>query len=105
MASVTPLPADNTEIVAGGTAVQVFPANPAGGFLQNPWDAADQDVSPAEPIYVDPINVPGSTPGSGNGTTFVIYPGQNWDVIPGQTTPTRFNAATTGHKISAIYWR
>jgi len=40
----------------------------------------------------------------GNDTTFVLQPGQSWTGIPGQTTRTSVNAATSGHKFSAIYW-
>jgi hypothetical protein len=100
---VTPLPGTVT-IVAGGAPITTFPGNISGGIIQNPLDSADQGISVAEPIYVDPINPPGSAPGDGNGTTFVIYPGQTWSVIPGQTTPTQVNAATTNHKFSGVYW-
>lgn len=92
-------------VTTGGTAVVSVPANPMGGFLQNPLDPADQGIiGSAEPIYVDPLNVPGAAPGAGNGTCFVIYPGQSWQIIPGQTTPTRVNAATSGHKFAGIFW-
>jgi len=102
--AVTPV-AGGAEVVTGGTAITSIPANPLGGFIQNPYSAADQGISPdPEPLYVDPINVPGSTPGAANGTCFVLYPGQTWPVIPGQSTQTRVNAATSGHKLSSIYW-
>lgn len=103
--AITLLPAD-TEVVTGGTAITSIPADAAGGIIQNPYDAQDQNISPADPeiLYVDPINAPGSTPGAGNGTCFALYPGQTWEVIAGQDTPTRVNAATSGHKFSGIYW-
>lgn len=105
VAAVTPRALTSSQIVTGGVAVEAVPVNPAGGILQNPYTAADQGgVDPPEILYVDPVNSPGSTPGSGNGTCFAIYPGQTWEVIPGQTTPTRMNAATSGHKVSGVYW-
>jgi hypothetical protein len=102
---VTPIAALASKITTGGTAVTVFPGNVGGGFLQNPRDDLDQNISPAEPLYVDPTGAtPGSAPGAGWGTTFVIYPSQLWNVIPGQSTATKVNGATSGHQFSAIYW-
>lgn len=103
--AVTPIACDTSQVSVGGTAVTAVPANPAGGFLQNPQSADDQGIVTAEVMYIDPINVPGSTPGSGNGTCFAIYPGQSWPLIAGQTTATRVNAATSGHKFSGVYWK
>ena len=45
-----------------------------------------------------------ATPGSGWGTTFTLLPGAVWTAIPGQLTPTWVNAATAGHRFSAISW-
>lgn len=102
---VTPLPCESTQVVTGGTAVTAVPVNPAGGFIQNPQSADDQAIVTAEVMYVDPINAPGSAPGAGNGTCFVLYPGQTWSIIAGQTTQTRVNAGTSGHKFSGVFWR
>lgn len=102
---VTPQAADNSIITTAGTAVQVFAAGLVGGLIQNPLSTTDQGVSPAEGLYVDPVGIPGGAPGLGNGTTFVLQPGEKWSAIPGQTTPTRANAATSGHKFSAVSWR
>jgi len=73
--------------------------------VQNPLSTADQNLSPSEPLYVDPTGAdPGSNPGQGWGTTFVLQPGQVWAVIPFQSTPTKVNAKTSGHQFSAVYW-
>lgn len=93
-----------TEIVTGGTAVLVVPAGAAGGFITNPFNSDDQGLGASENLYVGPITQPGSTPGQGNGTTFVVFPGGSWPVIANQDTPTYVNAASSGHKFSAIYW-
>ena len=102
---VTPVAAQANKVTTGGTAVQIFPPNIGGAFIQNPLDPLDQNLSPAEPLYVDPTGgTPGSAPGQGFGTTFVLYPGQTWAAIPFQSTPTQVNAATSGHQFSAVYW-
>lgn len=102
---VTPVALLTSIIAAGGTAVQVVPPAPNGGFITNPATNTDQGIVTAEPLYISPVSAaPGSVPGDGNGTTFVLYPGQNYDIIAGQTTPTFVNAATPGHKFSGVYY-
>src|SRR5215472_12287353 len=99
MAGVTPVAALVSKVAVGGTAVTPFPPNIAGAIMQNPLSPVDQNLSPAEPLYVDPTGAtPGSTPGAGWGTTFTLYPGQTWAAIPFQSTPTTVNAATSGHQ-------
>jgi hypothetical protein len=103
--AVNPQPALANTVVTGGLAIQVFPGNVGGGLLQNPVAILDQGISVAEPLYVDPTGAtPGSAPGQGNGTTFVIQPGQSWAAIPRQSTVTKVNAATAGHKFSGVFW-
>lgn len=103
--AVLPQAAQTSQVTTGGTSVQVFPGGIGGGFIQNPSDPVDQNVDPPEPLYVDPTGAaPGSAPGAGNGTTFVIYPSGTWEAIEGQSTPTRVNAGTSIHKFSAVYW-
>jgi len=103
--AVIPQAANATQIAVGGTSVEVFPGGINGGLIQNPLADADQGVT-AEVLYIDPTGtIPGSAPGAGNGTCFVLQPGQFWPAIPDQTTPTRANAATTGHKFSGVMWR
>jgi hypothetical protein len=101
---VTPVPGQNLSVTTGGTAVQVVPGSPNGGFIQNPWSAADQGISTAEVLYVDSLNSPSSTDGSGWGTTVALQPGMSYDIIPGQTTVTRVNAATSGHRFTAVWY-
>lgn len=105
--AVTPQAAQASTVTTGGTSVQTFPGSIGGGFIQNPLDAADQGISPdpAEPLYVDPTGQSLlAGPGNGNGTVFVLQPGQTWPAIAGQSTATRVNAETSGHKFSAVYW-
>jgi hypothetical protein len=102
--AVTPQPGTNTSVPVGGAPVQALPGGINGGIITNPVTPADQGIVTAEPLYIDAVGTPGSTDGSGNGTTFVLYPGQTWEAIPGQTTPTLVNAASSGHKFTAIFW-
>lgn len=100
--AVTPIPGAASAIATGGQAVvAVFPS-PNGGFILNPLAPADQGISAAEPMYVDPVG-PCATL-TGNGTVTTLYPGQKWDLIPGQTTATYVNAATSGHKFVVVTW-
>jgi len=36
--------------------------------------------------------------------SFALQPGQTWQIIPGQTTPTSVNAASSGHQFTAVYF-
>ena len=92
--SVTPIIGTNVTVPVGGTPVQAIPPDPAGGVITNPYDAI-------EPLFVNPL---GDADTSAGGATFALQPGQEWNVIPGQTTQTTVNAATAGHAFSAIYW-
>lgn len=102
--AVTPVPALNSQIATGNTAVNAFGPNPNGGFLQNPASAADQGLGASEDLIVNPVTAaaaPGVA-GGVNGTNFRIPPGAGWSLIAGQTTPTSMNAASSGHKISGF---
>jgi|SRR5579859_2372299 len=102
--AVTPVPGTNTVVPVGGAPIQALPPNINGGIITNPVSAGDQGLGAAEPLYIDAVGTPGAGDGAGNGTTFVLYPGQTWEAIPGQTTPTLVNALSSGHKFTAIYW-
>lgn len=100
---VTPIPAVNSQIIANGVPVVVFLGGPNGGVITNPSSPDDQNIGGGqlENLYVDPV---GDATLIGNGTTFSLQPGMSWSVIPGQTTRTSVNAATGGHRFSAVSW-
>jgi hypothetical protein len=100
--AVTPRAATNTTVATGSTPVIAFDANINGGLLQNPVLNTDQGIGTAEPLYVDPTGAEATL--QGNGTTFRIEQGGFWAGIPGQTTQTTVNAATSGHKFSGIQY-
>ena len=101
VAPVTPIAGEVSQVASGGTAVIVIAGGPNGGIITNPYTAADQGIANTEPLYVNPV---GTATTNGNETTFALQPGQSWTAIPGQTTATSVNAATNGHKFSAISW-
>lgn len=98
---VTPQPGSASSVTTGGTAVVAIPPNPNGGFITNPAAVSDQGLSNTEPLYINPVT---EATLDGNGTTFALAPGETWKVIPGQTTATSVNAASNGHKFSAVFW-
>jgi hypothetical protein len=106
--SVTPQPGLTSEVATGGIAVEVVPGGPNGGFITNPAASGDQGLGAAEPLTINPVTAAGvggaGGSGEGNGTNFVLTPGQSWTIIPGQTTPTSVNALTSGHKFSVVWF-
>ena len=99
--AITPVAGAVSQVATGGTAVTAANANPNGGFITNPYSAADQGLGSAEVLYINPVSTAGL---AGNGTTFAIQPGGTWTIIAGQTTPTSVNAASSGHKFSVVVW-
>jgi len=106
MTAVTPVPCLTSQVATGGTAVNAVGPNPNGGFLQNPFSATDQGLGAAEDMIVNPVGnaAAPNVAGGVNGTNFRISPGQLWNIIAGQTTPTSVNAASNGHKFSGVSW-
>lgn len=101
VAPVNPQAGLTAVVSVGGTAVDVVPVGPTGGFILNPYTAEDQGLSVAEDLYIDPVAAPGL---DGNGTTTALGPGQVWQIIPGQTTITRANATSSGHKFTVVWY-
>lgn len=98
---VTPVAGLVSEVTVGGTAAFAAGPNPNGGFITNPASAADQGLAVAETLYIDPVGAAGV---EANGTTFALAPGQTWSLVAGQTTKTSVNAASSGHKFSAVVY-
>lgn len=99
---VTPIAGNASEIVTGGVPVVAVLGGPNGGFIVNPFSAADQGLVTAEDLIVNPVANALSGSGVANGTNFRIAPGQSWALIPGQTTLTSVNAVTSGHLFSVV---
>jgi hypothetical protein len=89
-------------VAVGGTAVIALYGPLIGGYIVNPATAEDQGLAIVEVLYVDIV----STASLGEtATTVPIQPGQYFRVPPNQTTNVSVNAASSGHKFSAIVWQ
>ena len=99
--SIIPTPGLVSVVTVGGTPVTVANGGQNGGIITNPLLATDQGIASTEPLYINPVTAAGL---AGNGTTFALQPGQSWEFIAGQTTPTSVNAVTSGHKFSVVIY-
>ena len=100
--AITPVAGLVSIVTTGNTPVQAAPASPNGGYITNPLLAADQGLGTAEPLYINPVN--SSVPLAANGNVFALQPGQTWELIPGQTTPTWVSAASSGHQFTIVVY-
>lgn len=100
--AITPLIGLVTVISVGGTAEIVIPAGAYGGYIWNPLTSTDQGLVSPEYLYIDPITSAGL---NGFGSTVALTPGQMFNIpIVKSTLPITVNAATSGHKFTAVYW-
>jgi hypothetical protein len=101
----TPTAGAAVAIVTGGTAVTVFSGPINGGVIVNPPNAAAQGIATAESLYISMVGTPGSTDAEANGTTIVLAAGASYTfpaLAAGVTV--KANAASSGHKFTAIDW-
>jgi hypothetical protein len=101
MASVAIYPGAATKVTVGGQSVIAVFGNILGGFLANPSTSGDQGIAAIEPLYVSLIG--DATLGESD-TTFTLYPGQGFTLPAGLTSNVSVNAATSGHRFSAIVY-
>lgn len=103
-AGLAPAAGTASVIATGGTAVDLITGPINGGYITNPPNDDSQGVA-VENLYIDLVGVPGSTDATGNGTTTILFPGQNFDVPAiGAGHVIRANAATSGHKVTVVVW-
>lgn len=88
-----------SSVVTGGTAVTVFAAGAitGGGFIANPLNAT-------ESLWLDLVNVPGTTAPGASGTTVEIPIGGSFTIPAGLSNAVRINAVTAGHAFTAVSW-
>jgi hypothetical protein len=98
---VTPQGGVHSIITTGGVAVVAVNGGPNGGIITNPLLASDQGLVTAEVLFINAVTTATT---SASGTNFALQPGQSWNIIPGQTTATSVNAATSGHAFSVMSW-
>ena len=104
---MTPTPVDlfpggATSVLTGGTPVVAIHALLSGGIVWNPLSASDQGIATAETLYLSEVGPPGLV---ANVTTFALVPGQFYFATPSSTNSIWVNAATSGHKFTAIIWQ
>lgn len=91
-----------TVITVGGQSVMVIPPGAYGGYIWNPFSAADQGIPAVEPLYINPI---GAAPLQAFNSTVAIYQGSDFTVpVKRSITGIWVNAATSGHQFTAVYW-
>lgn len=88
------------KLTAANTAQNLFTPNEVahGCVIVNPLTSFDQNVTPAETIWLSFVTTAQATP---NSTSLAIYAGQSVGCPGGLTTAVSWIAATTGHLISA----
>jgi len=101
----TPKAALATAIVTNGVAITVVTGPINGGFVANPLNAAAQGLGAVENAYLDMVGTPGSTDATAIGTTYLLSPGQSFN-LPALASGVnvKINAATAGHKFTVNVW-
>jgi hypothetical protein len=84
-----------------GLPINAIAQNMIGGYIVNPYSAADQGLATAEPLYVNQV---GTSDVVANGTTIALQPGQSYTVIPNTTTPVSVASLSANHKFTAVQW-
>lgn len=84
---------------AGGTPVTVMSGPLAGGFVTNPQSAEDQGIPVIEALFID---LTGPAALEETATTYPIQPGQTFTIPAGMLGDVSVNAATSGHRFSAV---
>lgn len=102
VAPVTPFAGSASIVKTGGRAVFALYGPIEGGIVTNPQNAADQGLSTAETLYVDIVGI--ATLGEGP-TTYPLQPGQSYFIPAGDAVNVSVNAASSGHRFSAIMWQ
>lgn len=95
-------PGSASEIVLAGVSVVAIPAGVLGGYISNPYSAADQGLDAPEMIYVDPT---GPAALHQTATTVPIWPGGTYSAVPGSSGPVWVNAASAGHRFTSVLFQ
>jgi hypothetical protein len=84
-----------------GQAVNAIAANQVGGYITNPSSAADQGLTTAESLFVNPV---GAAQLQANDTTVELKPGQTYPIIPSSVQPVSVASASAAHKFTSVQW-
>jgi hypothetical protein len=99
--NVIPHACATTTVVTGGTAVVALTGAANGFYIVNPTTAADQGITTAESLFVDPVN---TATVIGNSTNSNIAAGNSYSGIPSSSATVSVNAVTAGHKFTCVRW-
>lgn len=99
---LTPQQGPNVVIASGGTPVLAIPSSVNGGYIANPSLPDDQGLSAPEPLFYDQVG--GCDDPAAGGTIMALWPGERVDILPGSTLGVYVNAATAGHRFTAVFW-
>lgn len=91
-----------TSIKVGGVPIIVARGATLGGFVFNPFSAADQGLTFIETLY---INIVSSAGTNANGTTFAIEPGTFFAWPADDSITVTVNALTAGHRFGGLIYR
>lgn len=91
-----------SEVRTGGLAVTVAFGPIIDGFITNPLNAADQGLAVSESLWVDVVGP--ATLGTSS-TSVEIVPGATYTFVPDATTNISVNAASSGHRFSAVVYQ
>lgn len=97
--AVTLFPPAISHIRVGGTPEVAIYGPVLGGIVVNPATPSDQGIASVEELFID-ITADATTFESA--TTYALQPGQMFVLPASQTTNVSVNAATAGHKFSAV---
>ena len=95
-----PVTANAGKLAVGGVAQNLFTPNEVvhGCVITNPLTSFDQNVMPAETVWLSFVTTAQATP---NSTSIPLYAGQSIGCPGGLTTGVSWIAATIGHLISS----
>lgn len=106
--SVTPPQGGSATLATGGTAQLLTSAGSvySGCLIMNGGTAALEGIGAVESIWID---ITGATTGTivskaYGGTAIEIVPGQSFSCPGGLASSIMWNATTTGHVITALFW-
>ena len=90
-----------TSITAGGYSQIAVPAYIIGGFVSNPYYAADQETPLAEPLF---LSLVGPSETQESSTTIPLWPGNTYYITSQSTRPIYVSAETTRHAFSVVLY-
>jgi len=102
MTPVSLYPGAASRIPLAGVSIPAVYGPVLGGFVVNPFSAADQGLQTAEPLFLDPT---GPAALFETSTTIELSPGGTWSLPANFGGTLYINAATAGHQFSSVVYQ